>query len=802
MSVVSIVIPVWNKADTVERSIRSARAQSLKDIEIIVVNDGSTDTSEGAIFAACADDPRCEYVYQDNAGVAHARNAGVLNHSTSPFVMCLDADDAIEEHYLALLVPELLEDRSLGIVFTSLWYILPDGKEGMSQWPSGFDAEKQLSGQNQIPTAALTRRTVWERLGGQRQRYAPLGAGAEDGDFWLRAVSYGFGAKYVQPIEGSLFLYSWQSGIVSGNKDYREVDYRAWSPWTKDYHLMPTPSLAPPKHFSHAARQYDQPTVSIIIPVGPGHAKHLVNCLDSLDAQTYKKWEAIVVFDIDEKEHGHLWVRNYMRYISDTWPFCRFASTGSGPEVIRPDALEIAENRLAGQLDDSVLALARMKPASKPLGAGAARNIGIDLARGSMLLFLDADDWLVPSALSKMLKAYKESGNIIFTDHMAIANIPKEKLGQVDGEVVAYNERTGEAFINQKVGEYNCQRAQEQPYTDGRLPYVICSVTSLVPRKWVTALGGFNTVINSWEDVLLFWQLAWDGRCFTRVPEPLFVYRYGTGGRRERGRENARKLLEYLSELSMRTEKMGCGCSQDKGPQVYDTTTAGGGGMIQLNLSRGGVLQVSDNDLVLAEFAPPDRGGKMRYGSHSWPGGQIRYGHFAGGETFYVHVRDIEAENSLAKAQNRMPTFIPVQSPHEGITEAPDEVGSLEAPPEITEEALYEPVNHHMPPEYTERVRVATAAMATEDAASADDYFPEPVETKVVAENQTLDNIDLGTLRNQKKFIKILNDEGIHTPEDVLDFEEQDEFGLGALDGIGPKAKEAFLNGARAALGL
>ena len=127
---------------------------------------------------------------------------------------------------------------------------------------------------NQVPTAALTTRVMWERLGGQRQRFAPLGAGSEDGDFWTRAVSYGFGAKYVHPGDNGFFVYSWMSGIVSGHPEETPVDFRAWSPWTKNYALMPTPSLASAKMQTHGARQYDEPSVSIIIPVGPEHAKH------------------------------------------------------------------------------------------------------------------------------------------------------------------------------------------------------------------------------------------------------------------------------------------------------------------------------------------------------------------------------------------------------------------------------------------------------------------------------------------------------------------------------------------------
>ena len=100
MNKVAVVIPLYNKIDTVGRTISSVRAQTLKDIEIVVVDDGSTDSPEPAVLEAFDGDERCTYVRQKNAGVAHARNNGVFKHTTAPYVLCLDSDDAIETRYL------------------------------------------------------------------------------------------------------------------------------------------------------------------------------------------------------------------------------------------------------------------------------------------------------------------------------------------------------------------------------------------------------------------------------------------------------------------------------------------------------------------------------------------------------------------------------------------------------------------------------------------------------------------------------------------------------------------------------
>ena len=135
---------------------------------------------------------------------------------------------------------------------------------------------------------------MWERLGGYNQRYAPNGAGAEDAEFFLRAGEYGFRAKKVT--HNGLFIYHIGVGQTS-KADYKEMDWTSLHPWTKDgkHHFA---SLASPANgFAHPIRQYDEPLISVIIPVGPGHEQDLRNALDSLESQTLRKWEAIVVWD-------------------------------------------------------------------------------------------------------------------------------------------------------------------------------------------------------------------------------------------------------------------------------------------------------------------------------------------------------------------------------------------------------------------------------------------------------------------------------------------------------------------------
>jgi len=97
----SVVIPLYNKADTIGRSLSSVLSQSLKDFEAIVVDDGSTDAG-GEIVAATAD-RRVRLMRQQNAGAAAARNTGI-SAARGSWIALIDADDFWSPDHLETLL--------------------------------------------------------------------------------------------------------------------------------------------------------------------------------------------------------------------------------------------------------------------------------------------------------------------------------------------------------------------------------------------------------------------------------------------------------------------------------------------------------------------------------------------------------------------------------------------------------------------------------------------------------------------------------------------------------------------------
>ncbi len=100
--IISIVVPVYNVENYLERMLNSLKAQTLCDFEVILVNDGSTDGSMKMIERFCAGDPRFQYYTQNNQGVATARNTG-LEHIRGKYVIFYDPDDQVPENALKAL---------------------------------------------------------------------------------------------------------------------------------------------------------------------------------------------------------------------------------------------------------------------------------------------------------------------------------------------------------------------------------------------------------------------------------------------------------------------------------------------------------------------------------------------------------------------------------------------------------------------------------------------------------------------------------------------------------------------------
>ena len=358
---VNVIITCYNKEEKVRRAIESVKAQTLTGFSCIVIDDGSTDGSTAIVEDAIKDDARFSFVRIENAGVASARNYGI-SRGDAPYITCLDADDQIHPRFLETCAAGLDGDRLLGIVYTGLAGVTPGGDVLELDWGQ-CDHHAQFEGKNQVPCCNMFRREAWKRTGGYNQRFAPLGAGAEDAELWLKIFEVGYKAKKVT--DELLFIYSLSVGITS-RSDYKEVD---WIGWHKNKHSFA--SLKGDK----LVDDYKQPTFAIVIPVGPGHEHLIFDALDSIENQTRHDWEVCVVWDTVKDDF-------YFKRLLEGYPYVKIATNYASKH-----------------------------------GAGISRNIGVRETEARHLVFLDADDYLQPRFLEYTFNAMQETGaDWVYTD--------------------------------------------------------------------------------------------------------------------------------------------------------------------------------------------------------------------------------------------------------------------------------------------------------------------------------------------------------------------------------------------------
>jgi len=100
-SLVSVIVPTYNRSGLLARALDSALSQTHSALQVIVVDDGSTDDTETLVKAQYLTDTRVEYVYQTNQRLAAAKNTGIA-HARGSYITFLDSDDAYEPDHIAL----------------------------------------------------------------------------------------------------------------------------------------------------------------------------------------------------------------------------------------------------------------------------------------------------------------------------------------------------------------------------------------------------------------------------------------------------------------------------------------------------------------------------------------------------------------------------------------------------------------------------------------------------------------------------------------------------------------------------
>lgn len=109
---ISVIVPVYNVEEYLPTCIESILNQTYKDLEILLIDDGSTDNSGKICDKYAKEDGRCIVVHQPNKGVSEARNTG-LKHATGEYISFIDGDDYIHPQMLEILYNEIKKTSSI-----------------------------------------------------------------------------------------------------------------------------------------------------------------------------------------------------------------------------------------------------------------------------------------------------------------------------------------------------------------------------------------------------------------------------------------------------------------------------------------------------------------------------------------------------------------------------------------------------------------------------------------------------------------------------------------------------------------
>ncbi|MBR1700306.1 MAG: glycosyltransferase family 2 protein [Bacteroidales bacterium] len=196
---ISIVVPVFNMGDRIERCLQSILKQCFTEIEILVIDDGSADPVEGSLSASVKEDPRIRVLTEAHEGVSAARNKGIMA-AQGRYLMFIDADDEIEDGYLQRIAHSVAETDADIVVWGIKrrqadgamveWVPELSGKYSRREFLRGFPREQYgyHEGLYGFVANKLIKRTVVQAAG---LHFNPAFHLMEDYDFFLDGYAHG-----------------------------------------------------------------------------------------------------------------------------------------------------------------------------------------------------------------------------------------------------------------------------------------------------------------------------------------------------------------------------------------------------------------------------------------------------------------------------------------------------------------------------------------------------------------------------------------------------------------------------------
>jgi glycosyltransferase involved in cell wall biosynthesis len=274
---ISVIVPIYNGAQFISDAIQHILDQKYQPLEIIIVDDGSTDDTKKIIDKLSID---IRYFHQPNSGPAAARNRGIRNAS-GDFIAFLDVDDFWPENMLKTLMNELKDDSELEVVRGYAQLFRKDELDNIEYLGNAKESFPSYIG------AGLYRKSIFDKVGlyDQELRFG------EDGDWFNRAEEKNIAMKRIEDI--TLYVQRHESNMTKG-KNLVELNILKVFKKKKD-RIDSGESTKPPLAKSISVNHKNE-LISVIIVVHNG-AAFIADAIENVMQQQYSNLEIIVIDD-------------------------------------------------------------------------------------------------------------------------------------------------------------------------------------------------------------------------------------------------------------------------------------------------------------------------------------------------------------------------------------------------------------------------------------------------------------------------------------------------------------------------
>ena len=395
---ISIIVPIYNTEKYLHQCLDSILNQTYTNFEVLLVNDGSTDSSGIICQEYVENDSRFRYFEKNNGGVASARNLG-LERSGGAYITFIDSDDWVEPNYLDVLYTALKENDTDVAISTykrfaqdGVFYLRSYSREddeflniGTRSRDSFLEILPRLGELDHsfysISSKLIKRKIIGNLLFDEQISYA------EDLNFFFHLY---LGVESVVYVRDYTYVYRTHDASTSQNinelkvlheleifkRMFQQID-RMGLPTFQYFRRLKNLVASRISGFptSKAIREYEsfvsevrervtyqQPLISLIVPIY-NVENYLRMCLDSIANQTYSNIEVLLVNDGSPDGSGVI---------------CQ--------EFVAKDSRFRYIEKANGGLSD-------------------ARNVGIVRAQGEFLSFVDSDDWIEPTYVEDLYRA-------------------------------------------------------------------------------------------------------------------------------------------------------------------------------------------------------------------------------------------------------------------------------------------------------------------------------------------------------------------------------------------------------------